>query len=162
VKVVVVADTHLGPGGRGRLPPALYRALGQAGAVLHAGDVLVEDVLDDLAGYAPVSAVLGNNDVELAGRLPETRIVEIDGVRIGLVHDSGRGKTRAARMARRFPDCAVVVFGHTHVALDEAGLGGQRLFNPGSPTRRRTRDPHSFGVLDCAAGRLRSARIVEV
>jgi predicted phosphodiesterase len=61
---------------------------------------------------------------------------------------------------RMFPDCAVVVFGHSHAPVDELGVDGQRLFNPGSPTQRR-RQPHpSFGLLDFDAGQVTHHRIV--
>jgi predicted phosphodiesterase len=55
-----------------------------------------------------------------------------------------------------------VVFGHSHAPVDEVGLDGQRLFNPGSPTQRR-RQPHpSFGVLDLADGEVIGHRIVVI
>ena len=117
-------------------------------------------MLDELATFAPVHAVLGNNDVTLHGALPERLFVELAGVRIGMVHDSGVAKGRAARVHRLFPHCAVVVFGHSHAPVDDEGVDGQRLFNPGSPTQRR-RQPHpSFGLLDLDDGRVTAHRIV--
>ena len=162
MKIVVLADTHWRPGGKRDLPPAVYEALAAAGAVLHAGDVVTAPLLDELRGYAPLSAVLGNNDADLVGRLPQVCTTELGGVRIGMIHDSGIGKGRAARLLRRFPDCAVVVFGHSHVPVNELGAGGQRLFNPGSATYPRSQPRPTFGVLDCAGGELRSAEIVAV
>jgi predicted phosphodiesterase len=54
-----------------------------------------------------------------------------------------------------------VVFGHSHTPVDQ-GTGGQRIFNPGSPTDRR-RQPHgTLGVLDIDGGRLVAAAIVPV
>jgi putative phosphoesterase len=162
VKAVVLADTHLRPGGPRHLPPAVYAALDRADAVLHAGDVVTGHLLDELGGLAPLSAVLGNNDRELVGRLPLVRIAELGGVRIGRVHDSGDRRGRAARMSRRFPDCAVVVFGHSHVPVNEFGVGGQRLFNPGSATYPRAQPRPTFGLLECEAGEVRSLEIVAV
>jgi uncharacterized protein len=130
-----------------------------ADLVLHAGDILVADVLDELAGFAPVHAVLGNNDGELVGVLPETRLLDVDGVRIGMVHDSGPAKGRAARLRRRFPDAGVVVFGHSHIPWDQEGLDGQVLFNPGSPTERRSQPHRTVGTLDLDAGRVLRRRI---
>src|SRR5207244_2644423 len=74
--VVVLSDTHIRRGSSRRLPDAAYDALGRADAILHAGDVLVPELLHELAGLAPVHAVLGNNDHELVGVLPEERTVE--------------------------------------------------------------------------------------
>jgi putative phosphoesterase len=116
--------------------------------VLHAGDVLTDELLHELATFAPVHAVLGNNDgLDLARRLPEQRVLDLGGVTVGMVHDSGATTGRAARMRRRFPTAAVVVFGHSHAPLDQEGLDGQLLFNPGSPTQRRMQPHPSFGRL---------------
>jgi putative phosphoesterase len=156
--VVVLADTHLRTapvGGRRRsrsLPEAVRAALPGAAAILHAGDLLDAGVLGSLAGYAPVHAVLGNNDVWLAGRLPHTLVVELADVRVGMIHDSGPSRGRAARLRRRFPDAGVVVFGHSHAPVAEEGEGGQLLFNPGSPTQRRAQPVCTFGELYLAEG----------
>jgi putative phosphoesterase len=160
VRALVLSDTHLRDDGPARLPDAVLAALADADVVLHAGDVVERGLLDELAEHAPVHAVLGNNDVTLRGSLPERRLVDLAGVRLGMVHDSGPTKGRAARVHRMFPDCDVVVFGHSHAPVDEPGLDGQRLFNPGSPTQRR-RQPHpSFGELELAGGRVVGHRIV--
>ena len=127
--------------------------------VLHCGDVVEPDLLRDLAAYAPVYAVLGNNDVTLRGTLPERLVVELDGVRVGMVHDSGPTKGRAARVHRLFPDCDVVVFGHSHAPVDDPGVDGQWLLNPGSPTQRRMQPHPSFATLDLDDGRVADHRI---
>lgn len=167
IRVAVLADTHLisaGEGaGRGRrqLPEVVLGILEGADAVLHAGDVLDGGVLEVLAGYAPLHAVLGNNDHPLIGSLPNTLTVEFGGVRIGMIHDSGPTKGRAGRMHRRFPDCDAVVFGHSHAPLNEVGEDGQLLFNPGSPTQRRAQPFHSMGELRIAGGQV-SGRIIRL
>jgi putative phosphoesterase len=160
MRVMALADTHLRRGGKRRLPDPVYDALADVGVVLHAGDVVDRDLLDELSGFAPVHAVLGNNDHDLVGVLPESRLVELEGVRVGLVHDPGPRAGRHARLNRRFPDAAVVLFGHTHEPCAERGVGGQLLFNPGSPTQRRRQPDHTFGLLELRAGRVTSHRIV--
>jgi putative phosphoesterase len=140
------------------LPDAAYAHLDRADVILHAGDILVGEVLDELRGFAPVHAVLGNNDAELFGLLPETESLVLDGVRIAMIHDSGPSQGRAARMRRRFPDAEVVVFGHSHIPWHDAGVDGQLLFNPGSPTERRSQPNHTLGTLDLDGGRV-EARI---
>jgi uncharacterized protein len=149
-------------GSRRRLPKAAYRVLDGADVILHAGDVLEQAVLDGLAGIAPVYAVLGNNDHGLVGLVPATRVLDLEGVRVGMIHDSGASVGRAARLQRRFPDAAVVIFGHSHVPLDVEGVAGQRLFNPGSPTERRSQPNHTVGILEFSDGGLRSHTIVVV
>jgi len=162
VRAVVLSDTHLRDDGTRRLPDAVYAALRDADVVLHCGDVVEQGLLDELATFAPVHAVLGNNDSALGGRLPKQLVLELDGVRVGMVHDSGLTKGRAARVRRRFPDCDVVLFGHSHAPVDELGVDGQRLFNPGSPTQRRMQPHPSFGVLDFHDGRVERHAIVVV
>jgi putative phosphoesterase len=152
VHVVVVSDTHIRRGSSRRLPDAAYRHLDTADLVLHAGDIVVSDVLDELGGFAPVHAVLGNNDIELIGLLPETRQFEVEGVQVAMIHDSGPSNGRAGRMTRRFPEADVVVFGHSHIPWDQEGLDGQLLFNPGSPTERRAQPHHTLGTLDLEDG----------
>jgi putative phosphoesterase len=159
-RVVVLADTHLRPGRPRRLPDEVYDALDKADAILHAGDLVTADLLHELSGFAPVHAVLGNNDFELVGLLPETASVTVAGVRVSLIHDSGPTAGREGRLARRFPDADVVVFGHSHAPLDAVGLDGQRLFNPGSPTERRAQPRHTFGLLELDGGHVVRHRIV--
>jgi putative phosphoesterase len=142
------------------IPDAVWKALAGADAILHAGDLLDAGVLRLLRQHAPVHAVLGNNDVSLAGVLPSTLVVDIAGVRIGIIHDSGARNGREARMRRRFPDADVVVFGHSHAPVDEVGLDGQLLFNPGSPTQRRAQPACSYGELRLARGSVLDHRII--
>jgi len=167
--VVVLSDTHIRGGGfrpaqgtvraLARLPDSAYPYLHAADVILHAGDVLVGEVLEELGGFAPVHAVLGNNDAELLGVLPETIEITLDGVRIAMIHDSGPSAGRAGRMHRRFPDTDVVVFGHSHIPCHHSGVDGQLLFNPGSPTERRAQPHHTLGTLDVDGGRLTAAGI---
>lgn len=160
--VVVVADTHIRRGGARRLPDAAYAHLERADVVLHAGDILVGEVLDELAGFAPVHAVLGNNDHELLGVLPEVVELGIDGVKVAMVHDSGATAGRAARMRRIFPAADVVIFGHSHIPCLEPGVDGQLLLNPGSPTERRRQPVHTLATFDVEDGLVVASTIHEV
>ena len=147
MRVLVVSDTHA-PRHWKACPPALLPHLESADVILHAGDVCTPDVLDLLATFAPVHVVMGNNDVPevAAWGAPETMEIELEGLRIGMVHDSGQRQGRTARMRRRFPTADLVVFGHSHIPLDETG-DGVRILNPGlahrptAPAGRDLRDP---------------------
>ena len=160
--VVVLSDTHIHRGRSRRLPDAAYAHLERADVILHAGDVVTGEVLDELAGFAPVHAVLGNNDHELVGVLPEVLELDLDGVRVGMVHDSGDASGRARRMRRKFPDSDVVVFGHSHIPWLEPGVDGQLLLNPGSPTERRRQPVHTLATFDVDDGRVVNAAIHQV
>jgi len=162
VRVVVLADTHA-PRRWRVCPPQVARYLRRADVILHAGDVCSASVLTELAEYAPVAAVVGNNDGPdvAAWGAHATAELDLDGLCVAMVHDSGAAVGRMARMRRRFPAADLVVFGHSHIPLDESGPG-LRIFNPGSPTDRR-RQPHgTLGVLEIHSGRLATARIVAV
>ena len=159
--MVVLADTHL-RAGLERLPAEALEALGRADVIFHAGDVVSRKALDELSEPAPLHAVLGNNDLELNGVLPRTVSLEIGGVRVGLVHDSGPRAGRAGRMRRLFPDADVVVFGHSHIPWNEEGVDGQLLFNPGSATQRRRQSVCTVGHLELSGGRVLAHRIVPV
>jgi len=143
-----------------------------ADRILHAGDVCTAAVLAELAEYAPVTAVLGNNDGPDVAEWGAPRTAELDlgGLSVAMVHDSGAGAGRVARLRRRFPGADLVVFGHSHIPLDESAPGapgapaapGLRIFNPGSPTDRR-RQPHgTLGLLQIEDGRLIKTAIVPV
>jgi uncharacterized protein len=162
VRVVVLSDTHA-PRRWRACPPAVAGYLRQADLILHAGDVCTASVLTELAEYAPVTAVVGNNDDPsvAAWGAAETAELDLDGLRVAMVHDSGARTGRLPRMRRRFPGADLVVFGHSHIPLDESAPG-LRIFNPGSPTDRR-RQPHgTLGVLEVDAGRLVEASIIPV
>jgi len=162
VRVVVLADTHA-PRRWRVCPPRVAEHLRGADLILHAGDVCTAAVLIELAEYAPVVAVLGNNDgpdVAAWGADP-TAELDLDGLRVAMVHDSGAATGRLARMRRTFPAADLVVFGHSHIPLD-ASAGDLRIFNPGSPTDRR-RQPHgTLGLLRIDSGRLTQASIIPV
>jgi uncharacterized protein len=162
VKIVAISDTHA-PRRWKSCPPRVAAHLRGADLILHAGDVCTAAVLDELAGYAPVHTVLGNNDGPdvAAWGAPETLSLDLGGLRVAMIHDSGASTGRLRRMRRRFPDADLVVFGHSHIPVDESA-DGLRIFNPGSPTDRR-RQPHgTIGLLTVAEGHLSQARIVPV
>ena len=160
MRIVVLSDTHLGDRRHGPLPAPLQRSLGEADLILHGGDVTTAGLLDELAAYAPVEGVLGNMDgPDVAARLPVDRVVDADGVRIGMVHIPGPEDGRRERLRARFPGCRVVVFGHTHFPVCK-DRGGLLLLNPGSPTERRRGPYHSYAELDVAGGAVADARII--
>ena len=159
MRVLVVSDTHLRAETLGRMPPAVWTMAERADVILHAGDVVDGAVLAALAERATVHAVLGNNDHGLVGQLPETVELELGGVRIGMIHDSGARAGRTGRMARRFPEAQIVVFGHSHDPLVQPVDGGPLLVNPGSPTQRRRQAVHTVAWLELAEGQVAVAEI---
>jgi putative phosphoesterase len=136
---LVTADTHWVSGGRA-LPPWLLAAAARADAIVHAGDLVDPALLEILAARAPTWAVAGNGDPAGDPRLPAGRLLELDGLRIGVTHGhlGPPGATTPQRAAAAFAGQRVdlVIFGHSHQPLF-AQRGSLWLLNPGSPTQRR-------------------------
>jgi uncharacterized protein len=162
MRVLVLADTHA-PRRWRSCPPRVAEQLRGADLILHAGDVCTAVVLDELSEYAPVVAVVGNNDKPDVGAWGATEVAELDvgGVAVAMLHDSGAAPGRLVRLRRRFPDADLVVFGHSHIPLDESGHG-LRIFNPGSPTDRRRQPAGTLGILTIEDGALSQATILPV
>jgi len=160
VLVALLADTHM-PRGARRLPEECRALLGRAGLILHAGDFTAASVLDELRALAPVEAVHGNqDDAALRSSLPEQHVVEVGGVRIGLVHDAGRREGRHERLAAAFPGCDAVAYGHSHIP-ELARHGEVWILNPGSPTERRRAPHRTLVAIEVERGELRP-RLVTV
>jgi uncharacterized protein len=155
VLIAILADTHL-PRGERRPSDRCVALLRGAELILHAGDVATGAVLDELSALGPpVLAVHGNVDEPaLVRRLPSELELELDGVRLAMVHDAGPAKGRLARLRRRFPNADGVVFGHSHIPLLERD-GGFQIFNPGSPTDRRRQPQRTMGLARVERGAVR-------
>lgn len=160
MRLVLVSDTHL-PKRAKNLPPALWQAIEAADVVIHAGDWVSLDHLDELEARAKrVIGCYGNNDgPDLRARLPEVNRVELEGVRFGVVHETGSAVGREQRCERAYPDLDVLVFGHSHIPWDTTTPRGLRLLNPGSPTDRRRQPHHTYMTADLAPGRLASVTL---
>lgn len=152
----VLADTHIYPHGRRRLPPEVPDLFERAGVglILHAGDINNRIVLDDLERIAPVLAVVGNNDsADLADRLPERIEFMVGRFRFLLIHGhQGRTARAVARTFAGRVDC--VIYGHSHIPKIEV-QNGTTLFNPGSPTDRRWQPHFGVGLIRVEAERCR-------
>ena len=161
MRLAVVSDTHLPRGGRA-LPARCLEELRAADLILHAGDVVGAAFFAELQALGPpVEAVHGNIDDErLRAALPERRVVEAGGARIGMVHDPGPRVGREERLVAAFPNCNAVVYGHTHIAEVERHRGVW-ILNPGSPTERRRGPVHALIVVDVEGGAF-EPRLIEL
>jgi putative phosphoesterase len=155
MNVLLLADTHLHEGQESRLLDRLRGHLEIADVIIHAGDVTDASVLAALEEFAPVHAVLGNNDRGMT--LPERLVVELDACHVAVVHDSGTSGGRAARLRRWFPQADVVVFGHSHAPWHEVDVRPddghvQHHVNPGSAMQRRAAPHHTAATLQLRDG----------
>lgn len=163
MRLLLVSDTHV-PQRAKDLPAEVWRTVGEADVVLHAGDWVEVALLDELETRSSrVVGVFGNNDgPALRARLPEVARVELDGIRFAVIHETGSAQGRESRCDRRFPDADVLVFGHSHIPWDSRTPRGLRLLNPGSPTDRR-RQPHcTYMTTEIMDGRLGEVTLHEL
>jgi putative phosphoesterase len=155
----MISDTHVPVRARD-LPVAVWAAVDAADVVVHAGDWVSVELLDALDARARrLVGVYGNNDgAALRARLPEVARVDLDGLRLAVVHETGAAAGRERRCARAYPDVDVLVFGHSHIPWDttvtRADGRALRLLNPGSPTDRRRQPAHTYMTAEVVAGRL--------
>lgn len=158
MKIGLVADTHLPRFGRA-LPAALREGLiaNQVELILHMGDFTAPFVADLFREIAPFDAAAGNNDgEEIVSRFGRRKILELSGVRIGMVHgDNGRGNSTLDRAINAFSGerLDAILFGHSHVPYCQKH-DRTWLINPGSPTDKRRNPAYSFGILEIRGGEL--------
>ena len=155
MRLVLTTDTHVPKRARD-LPGPLWAAVDAADVVVHAGDWVDEPMLDALeARSRRLIACYGNNDGRaLRARLPEIARVNLDGLRLAVIHETGDAKGRERRCDEAFPDTDVLVFGHSHIPWDTTTPRGLRLLNPGSPTDRRRQPFCTYMTAQVDAGRL--------
>jgi putative phosphoesterase len=145
--VAIISDTHM-PKGRRQLPDRCLELLAEADAIVHAGDISTLAVLRELEAIGPpVHAVHGNVDEpEVQQLLPAELLLDFGGHAVAITHDAGPKAGRLRRLAARFPEAELVIFGHSHLPLHESSETLQ-IFNPGSPTERRRAPQRSMGLL---------------
>jgi len=160
MRLVLMSDTHL-PVRAKRLPDAVWAAVESADVVIHAGDWVSVELLDELeARSGRLIGCWGNNDgPELRARLPEVARVTLDGLEVAVVHETGASKGREERCEKAYPGVDLLVFGHSHIPWDTTTPGGLRLLNPGSPTDRRRQPYCTFQTATIAAGRLKDVAL---
>ena len=144
-RIGVISDTHIPH--FSKLPNAIWELFAGVEQIIHAGDLSILSVIDELEALAPVVAVQGNIEYEeVVLELPIKREVVVGHCRIGIVHILGDSTTRVRLARPEFPNARVVVYGHSHIPYNQEH-DGQLLFNPGSATDRRRQPRCSVGLL---------------
>ncbi|MBQ8640537.1 MAG: metallophosphoesterase family protein [Lachnospiraceae bacterium] len=134
IRVAVLSDTH------GMLRQEVKDVLSSCDVILHGGDINKQEILDQLAVFAPVHVVRGNNDKEWAAELPETLRLELGGVRIFMIHNR-------RQIREDISECDLVIFGHSHRYLEQKE-GTTCWLNPGSCGPRRFHSPVTMALLE--------------
>jgi uncharacterized protein len=158
MKIGVLSDTHLHRSERDlRLIYDHY--LSEVEVIFHAGDYVSSDIVAFLSRKS-FHGVQGNMDsLEVKMSLPEKKVVEIGGYRIGLIHGWGSPDGLEDRITNEFQDVDAVVYGHSHRPANHV-KEGVLFFNPGTITGFSREGIHTFGILDC--GEALRGEIIEV
>lgn len=153
-RIGVVSDTHIPVRAR-FLPPALLNRLTGVDLIIHAGDLVEEGVLAELASLAPVEAVAGNMDPGDLWGLGRRKLIRAGQILIGLLHGDGDRAAIVQKARAAFPGYKprVIVFGHTHRPYNQ-DLEEVLMFNPGSPVDPRGGPGPSCGLLTINGSRV--------
>jgi hypothetical protein len=148
LKIGVISDTHI-PINAQKISAEIRSLFKDSDLILHAGDLISIEVIDELKKIAPVAAVSGNMDqLEVKSKLPNKQVVKIDKYRIGLIHDPGNLKNKKEVLDKYFKDekLDILIYGHTHMPLCEK-YQGIVFFNPGSATDTIFAPYKSVGII---------------
>jgi putative phosphoesterase len=148
MKIACISDTHV-ERGMGKLPTALYEGLKGVDLILHAGDIVSMDVIEELKLIAPVEAVAGNMDGwDVTRHLPAKKVIQAGRFKIGLMHGWSKLPGLEERLLESFKDDEIdcLVYGHSHTPKVER-RGRILLVNPGSPTDKRWAPYNSFAII---------------
>ena len=155
MRVGLISDTHV-PDAAEAIPPQVIKAFKGVDLILHAGDIFVTSVLDELQTIAPVLAARGDDDYGVQDeRVREVHKLDLEGLSLYLTHSSQYWAMSLIEQPEKHnldkaPD--IVVFGHTHRDT-VMNVKSSLLVNPGSPTfPGYRRELGTIGILDIRPG----------
>lgn len=140
-RVGLISDTH------GTLRPEVFARFEDVDLILHAGDIGALDIITELEAIAPVHAVHGNTDsFDVSARFGDTVDIELAGKRVVVAHGHLLGSPTPARLRQAFPNADIIVYGHTHKPLQDAGP--PLVVNPGAAGPARFNLKPSVAILE--------------
>jgi putative phosphoesterase len=158
MRIGVLSDTHIHRVSKD-FKDLLDHRFSEVDVLFHVGDYTAPVVVDFL-GSRNFHGVYGNMDpIEIRAVLPEKKIVQIGNFRFGLIHGWGSPLGLEERVLSQFTDVDVIVYGHSHKAMNEI-VHGVLLFNPGTASGYSSSGVHSIGILEC--GDTVQGEIVEI
>ena len=151
MRILVISDTHISTINN-NLDYKILEDIKSSDICLHAGDFIEYKVFEELSQLTKVYGVCGNmDDDQIKKFLPETQIIEAEGIKIALMH--GRGSPTKiihsikSTFEKNYQDIKIFVFGHSHIPFDKI-INGKIYFNPGSPTDKVFAPYNSYGILE--------------
>jgi len=148
MKIGVISDTHLR-----EVTSELVRIYEEhffdVDMILHAGDLVSMDIADFLS-QKPFHVVQGNMDCRaIKDRFPEKEVIQVNGIRLGLIHGWGSPFGIEKRIRPEFGEVDAIVYGHSHRSANHR-RGDVLFFNPGSASGFSVSRSHSVGILHIA------------
>lgn len=143
----VLSDTHI-PSKAKHLPEQMLYKFKSVDLIIHAGDFTSLELFEQLQKVCKVEAVCGNMDKpEVRNILPSKKIIEVEGIKIGIIHGEGppSGLIKYIKKEFHYLDC--IIFGHSHTPYN-AFIEGTLCFNPGSPTDNIFSPFKSYGLIE--------------
>ena len=136
----LISDTHI-PDRVRIIPQNVLDAFKDVDLIIHAGDLTIQAVIDELEKIAPVLAIQGNMDRVAGLDLPKARTIDVEGVKIGVAHGEvyPRADTQQLLYLAKQLDVDILVTGHSHQPKIEQ-VEDVLLLNPGSPIVPRLAD----------------------
>ncbi len=146
MKIGVLSDTHI-PTPNAHLPVKVFELFQGVDLILHAGDIVGLELLEELRAIAPVEAVAGNmDDYEAHQKLSDKKVLQLGGCRVGLIHGKFKIPIQREMIRKEFDNVDLIVYGHSHHPF--WGRDGDMLFlNPGSPTDKVHAPYNSVAIL---------------
>lgn len=163
MKIGVISDTHI-PDKASEVPQEVLEGFKGVDMIIHAGDLVDSSAMQQLNKICKnIKIVRGNMDhYDLTAKLPEKEIVEVDNIRIGVMHGYGAPAGLIELMGNNFKNdhVDIIIFGHSHTPINESH-GGILYFNPGSPTDKVFAPYNSYGIIDIDKGKI-DAKIIRM
>ncbi|NPE30307.1 YfcE family phosphodiesterase [Methanococcoides sp. SA1] len=124
MKLIILSDTHIKSGQSllELLPDDLVTIIKNSDILIHAGDFETLECYNELAGLGELVAVHGDTDVpELMELLPERRVIEVEGVKVGVIHKGQLTSDNpdGLRYLAKEMGVDVLIFGHFHHPIIE-------------------------------------------
>ncbi|MBF0252948.1 MAG: metallophosphoesterase family protein [Candidatus Omnitrophica bacterium] len=161
MRIGILSDTHI-PVNVSSIPSVVYKYFKNCDLIIHAGDIIDEEVLDELSMIAETKAVRGNMDsMKLKKILPEILEIEVEGKKIGIAHGYGPARDVLENVKKLFKTKKdIVIYGHSHEAMNEH-INGTLYFNPGSLTDVTCAPFRSLGIIEIVKGEVK-AEIIKI
>ena len=135
-KIGVISDTHMSRP-TDDFKVTIAKVFSDVDMIIHAGDMTGLLVHEFLSNW-DLRAVSGNmDDYDLSAILPEKRIEEIAGRRVGIIHGRGSPVWIERFVLDKFEDVDIIIFGHSHIPLYQK-KGDVTMINPGSYRSSKT------------------------